>query len=1050
MSGNTRSSHTAQDATEEPARSNPSERGEQSCQALLALSTGSGNIPLAASRREGSAGVPVTREVNPVQGQSNKTVVSDGDTEDAAEEDMHLYDDGEPISLAIGDVEGFPEVRDMYEPREVTTDINLIKEPKLPTRGVRRVHVMTLAARFRQYGYLQTAGLLSVAVLGGDGGFPEKEIVDGRLTCQSYLADGRHRLRCLEEIRKDNEQWEQNCRGLPVSLWYRKDGRPMSQLDILSIGALLNEQTSVVLKPSFSDWVHAAVSSAKYLHHENGGAISDISAISLAQMLQHSQTLGRKGVRQLQRYAQVALKLERGGEPMIQKFMDACGAEQGLALVHFACNKVLEMEADCFDLAVDVIQTWVGSERGGNFEGFRRRFYACVETLYKTAKEFASAKGMSLTDLLAKNVTVAGVQVTLRRTICKQMSRFNSDLQEQSQAKADKTRICRLRERLVSVAGPLPTVDANVNSAAAPPLNHTASNANAHKPKAPAAPAAPATPAAPVAPARRTTRKTAGWRVRNDVDSHYRPRKGIQKKKKGRGSVHVGTVRHEDLLHALQCMETHEVESLVGALGMELVMPSDVEEQDDRYASWEGRQFDDVVSWDLPHGYKDPVPYEGALNPRWCRFGRVLPSRWPKENPIVHPSPWLENLFIPEEHRAHVVVTDVEDQRRNHHIVYWRAAYNVYKRCDPEDLMVVEDPAYDGLGGNDLAWAAAVSADESALQYFGECREKLSSVGYCVLESFLDDARIPSMVGQRCVDKLDGNGEYFVKLLKFMETTFPGEEALRSMKGVHNVWSAIVNNGAQDDEEERRKGRGRFATTNYGVTTAIERNAETAWAVRARALLDMRLGQLLVALRVGDNLKDGHTKMFTPKTGGRWLLTSKGCKRQQLHSDFPSLSRSETMLGTGNPGYFTLTSGEEEVPLWVCPHSHRLVATSANSSLSALRKGITANLVMIPPFSVLVGRGDMLHAGAAFEDSARLLRLIRYHTYFVPENQDLPDAVHLIPKLKPRFKANPGEDTEEEEREVELEEGNNDMEDATGAGEGTDSMEEVVGVRKGN
>ena len=62
------------------------------------------------------------------------------------------------------------------------------------------------------------------------------------------------------------------------------------------------------------------------------------------------------------------------------------------------------------------------------------------------------------------------------------------------------------------------------------------------------------------------------------------------------------------------------------------------------------------------------------------------------------------------------------------------------------------------------------------------------------------------------------------------------------------LWSFIINQGENEDPAGRNRGIGRCASTNYAVTTEIERrNPKLA---EARAFLDVRLGQIMAFLRV--------------------------------------------------------------------------------------------------------------------------------------------------------------------------------------------------------
>lgn len=207
------------------------------------------------------------------------------------------------------------------------------------------------------------------------------------------------------------------------------------------------------------------------------------------------------------------------------------------------------------------------------------------------------------------------------------------------------------------------------------------------------------------------------------------------------------------------------------------------------------------------------------------------------------------------------------------------------------------------------------------MAYFGNARGELLHKGFCVLEGFLADDAVPE--GE--LEELDSSGlGFFRNLHSAIKETFPGEEALRKAKDPHKSgWNYIFNQSeALDRVEAMRKGAGRYTMNNAGMT-AFEQDKEQVWIARSHALLDVRMGQVMAALNAWDNRKAQLEKMFTPKSGGRWLYISKGCVRQRLHTDFALSDKSVAPISRGaNPGFFTITTGPEEVSVWACPYSH--------------------------------------------------------------------------------------------------------------------------------
>lgn len=151
-------------------------------------------------------------------------------------------------------------------------------------------------------------------------------------------------------------------------------------------------------------------------------------------------------------------------------------------------------------------------------------------------------------------------------------------------------------------------------------------------------------------------------------------------------------------------------------------------------------------------------------------------------------------------------------------------------------------------------------------------------------------------------------------------------------------------------------------------------------------------------------------------------MTSKGCPRQKLHSDFAN--GPWTQDGTGpveedeyeTAGYFAMVSTAVDMPLWICEGSHRSVRMVSEDRVGDLGRVSVVRLVTVPPFSVIVVSGDTFHAGPAWNDggssSVYGAESMRYHMHFVKEGYSLPDGIHFLPEFKPRFLLPSAADTE--------------------------------------
>lgn len=116
-------------------------------------------------------------------------------------------------------------------------------------------------------------------------------------------------------------------------------------------------------------------------------------------------------------------------------------------------------------------------------------------------------------------------------------------------------------------------------------------------------------------------------------------------------------------------------------------------------------------------------------------------------------------------------------------------------------------------------------------------------------------------------------------------------------------------------------------------------------------------------------------------TGGRFLLTGKGCSDQCGHDDFEYREDKSS-------AYFLIVTGSEISSLWLCAGSHLFVQYTAAEKMK-LAASSKLEAMEIPLFSMLFGHGYLQHAGTEWRGKQSL----RYHTYLVPQKYKLLDTV---------------------------------------------------------
>lgn len=84
--------------------------------------------------------------------------------------------------------------------------------------------------------------------------------------------------------------------------------------------------------------------------------------------------------------------------------------------------------------------------------------------------------------------------------------------------------------------------------------------------------------------------------------------------------------------------------------------------------------------------------------------------------------------------------------KRNHNVVYWRAAYNLYKSHPSTDILdlILKNGGDKESPDEDLrADVEALMDDSVVLWYLGEKETELTRAGFCVLEGFVNNSWLP-------------------------------------------------------------------------------------------------------------------------------------------------------------------------------------------------------------------------------------------------------------------------------------------------------------------
>ena len=364
-------------------------------------------------------------------------------------------------------------------------------------------------------------------------------------------------------------------------------------------------------------------------------------------------------------------------------------------------------------------------------------------------------------------------------------------------------------------------------------------------------------------------------------------------------------------------------------------------------------------------------------------------------------------------HRAHMCLNldDVKMIRR----------HLVRRICvrDPELLSILE-PFSRGVKGS-LDNKASKKFKSIVRSNLKNIRMKLDDVGYVALDGFIGGISDDIKPLLSCVED-DSRSELskkFESFFKFWEKNLPQATDLKHDDPKHKyTWSSIRQGAGQGPSGVRLNSR--LTTTKYAMTKFLEDNEyggqseEGAEILRARCLLEVMIMQLGHWLRLDcphfNALESGamydidvagkppvskeKPRIYCPDTGGRVLGTmSEATKVQVAHKDFdfPEKCPVDHEGVLKFPSYFAIVTGAEGSSLWVVDHSHKF-ATKSREEQGVLGRVLKMKLVFIKPWSVLLVRGDVLHAGPGGKESNGKHNL-RFHMYIGREGVVLLDGI---------------------------------------------------------
>lgn len=876
-------------------------------------------------------------------------------------------------------------------------------------------------------------------------------------------------------------------KSMKATLWLRRDKKAVTMHEVLGLSNYFNEVSGNVLKTSFGDKLFSASSALRLFQKLNNiEQLSDVPLSQVSDMVTSGRLLGTLSAQQTRKYVQVAFICESSGKckervydliPTMREKKDiALGS--GIGLVHLLSNT---LSRDYGEVEFSVAMLALGNrlrrtKRGaGHFENIREVFYQETKEFVGFVREIAIRQKKDVEELLKlKPATEEDEEddcfdeaQSLETSLANIVSSIREEKTPSDSGKKVRRRQMRevlvqyfseqlvaevLGDRLPKRSGqsktkpkPVPEtpsddsidmlieeVEEVMDDEQVPGLEVESGEDSEGDGDSPndkdesddeSASSSDDEPPTPVTP-KKAQRRTSGHQTQANAAAVTTPsRKAKAGQIAGKTLPRLGKRRRSSPDYYESQSESEEE-------------GDDVEEVDVSKEAPAGssRTYVDDIPTQLPYGCEDPAgsqvqnlspqqekdlwrlmvqgPVYGSGGEDYDKRWDIFPSGLLSVSRLVH---------IPAEHRINVFAgSDAEVMvRSNLESIYFRAAMEY----------MLENPLECVCPGNHaLANKGCGSVGDVGGSYLMAKRAEIKSAGFCVFGGILKDNIASPDAKFAFSEDATGNDlgkNWYHRLVTFYQEHF--EECERRGLGddeSQKFWN-MVTQSEKGVEHELANGNGlegRWISTNTLMMEHVEEKKETVWVAKYRAYLDLRLGQLLAALRLAPNCGEG-VAMMVPKTGGRWLVCTKKCKRQILHTDF---STSSAHITEDRPGYFLICTGTNEAPVWVVEGSHLSVKRVSFENARALGRGSVERKVYIPPYSVFVGRGDLFHAGygmEGFSPNGRLVygkQSLRYHIYCVPEEYELPNGIHTLKQ----FSDGVTQMEEFEEGEVEEEEEN--------------------------
>ena len=234
------------------------------------------------------------------------------------------------------------------------THIDLIEEPEFTTRYIEESHVQKLKNQFKDRGYNASSGVLSVALPARSLHEANNLTAGEEISFKTMLVDGRHRLRALKELREEDEVWKERTNRLEVRVFIHREGFPIDNFMIISLGRQMNSSSNVNLPTTFRARIHARISCLMSLARTVNRDVRQLPFTKCWRRLCSGDCVGKLAYRTVRIYTSICLRL--APSPDLTEFVyELCKTYDFLGLVHFDSPYLLSSGDRKFRFCLEVL-----------------------------------------------------------------------------------------------------------------------------------------------------------------------------------------------------------------------------------------------------------------------------------------------------------------------------------------------------------------------------------------------------------------------------------------------------------------------------------------------------------------------------------------------------------------------------------------------------------------------------------------------------------------------------------------------------------------------